>query len=158
MGVPNKGGKFYICTTPQPANLNLAAFEALTFVEVANVVSVPDMGSNVNIVSQSFLANGPIQKYHGDEDAGGGDLEVGYLPADTGQIALNAAALTRNTNYAFKYELADAPSALYTNTIRYQRGIISGPVNTGGASEDFPNRVYAIGFNQRQVEAPPELI
>lgn len=149
--------KFYICATPQNSDLNQGAYEALVFVEIGSIVTLPDMGSTANIVSQDYVNTDVSQKRKGFQNAGESELVIGRDHEDAGQDALRVAAATRY-NYAFKLESADAPSSSFTNTIRYSRGVISGPMLTGGGGEDFDNETYQIAFNQLPVIVDPEAI
>lgn len=153
----NAGGKFFICSTPQPTNLTQSQFEALVWIEVRNVGSLPESGSNTNVVSYDTIDTDVTQKGHGITNAGDGTLELARLADDPGQVALRAAALTK-FNYAFKRELTDAPDEETTNTVFYNRGIITGPLHNGGRNEDFILETFNLGFNQREIVVNPEPI
>ena len=59
------------------------------------------------------------------------------------------AAVANMNNYAFKYELANS---LGTNgTIRYNRGVVTGPTHSNGGNEDFDLENYELGLNQEQI-------
>lgn len=152
-----KDGTLYICETPQNSDLNESAFEALTWVEIDKIVTLPDMGRTDNIVSQDYVNTTVSQFQKGFANAGQSELVIGRDHEDAGQDALRVAAATRY-NYAFKLESSDAPSSAYTNTIRYSRGVISGPMLSGGGGEDFDNETYNIAFNQVPVIVDPEAI
>lgn len=152
-----QGSKLYVCATPQPENLDQAGFEALTWVLVGNVVELPGIGVTDNIVSQDYIGTDTSQKRKGFRSVEDGTIIVGRDYEDDGQIALRNAAGTRY-NYAFKLESSDSPSALYTNTIRYSRGVVSGPNFVGGGGEEFDNEEFTIGFNQIPITVDPELI
>lgn len=152
-----KDGKLYICETAQGTDLLQAGFEALTWVEIGNVVTLPDFGITDNIVTQDYINTGVSQKQKGFRNASDTEIVVGFDPNDTGQDALRDAAATR-LNYAFKLEASDAPDASTTNTIRYSRGVVGGPNFTGGGGEDFDNETYQLGLNQAPVIVKPEAI
>jgi hypothetical protein len=152
-GVINKGRKFYVCETEQPSDLTKTGFEALTWVEVKYVVSIGETGSAVNVVSQDYHGTEVTQKRAGINNAGDPTVEVGYAPTDLGQIALNSVA-NDGAYYAFKMEMNDNPNGT-TNTIKYNRGLVLGPVHSNGGVEDFDNRVYTLGLVQLQLEVAP---
>lgn len=152
-GVINKGRKFYVCETEQADDLNQTEFEALTWVEVGFVVSIGETGSNVNVVSQDYHGTTTTQKRAGINNAGDPTVEVGYAPEDLGQIALNGVA-NDGAYYAYKMEMNDNPNGV-TNTIKYNRGLVLGPVHSNGGVEDFDNRVYTLGLVQEQIEVAP---
>src|SRR5690606_27926337 len=90
----------------------------------------------------------------GISNAGDPPIEVARNPTDLGQIALRAAAATK-FNYAFKIEDNDAPSSSYTNSIYYNRGVVTGPTRPNGRNEDFILEVFTLGLNQREIVVDP---
>lgn len=153
-----KDSKLYVCETPQSSDLDQAGYEALTWVEVGNVVTLPDFGITDNIVTQDYIATDVSQKQKGFRNGAETEIVVGFDPDDAGQDALRAAAATR-TNYALKLESSDSPNAATTtNTIRYSRGVIGGPAFAGGGGEDFDNETYQVGLNQAPIIVKPEVI
>lgn len=157
MAFTNAGGKFYICATPQAADLDAAGFAGLTWVQVGKVGSMPEMGVEENIVSYDTLDQTVTDKDKGIANAGDRTIEVAYVATDTGQIAMRTAALT-GYKYAFKRELTDAPDTDTTNTIMYSRGLLAGPLRSGGRNEDFVVDTYQIGFVQKPVTVGPTAI
>lgn len=149
-----KGRKLYICATPQPNDLNQAAFEALTWVEVKHVGSIGELGTSTNMVSYDELATEVTQKQKGISNAGDPQIDLARDPNDPGQILLRTAGATK-FNYAFKMEDADAPTTGSSNTIYYNRGVVSGPTRPGGRNQDFILERYTLGLNQPEVVVNP---
>lgn len=162
MAQTNRGRKVYIAvtapggTTPLacPSQLNQGQYEALDWTEVGNVGSVGESGMNENIVSYDELSTDVTQKQKGIANAGDPVIECARNPTDDGQIAMRAAAATRMI-YAFKFEDADAPSAGYTNTVYYNRGVVAGPTRPNGRNEDFILENYTLGLVQREIVVNP---
>lgn len=152
-----KGSKLYICATAQAADLNQAGYEALTWVEIGNVVTFPDFGVTDNIVSQNYIGSTVTQKQKGYRTASDTEIVVGRDYENAGQDALRTAAGT-SLNYAFKMESSDSPSASLTNTIRYSRGVVGGPNFTGGEGEAFDNETFQLGLNQAPIVVDPEAV
>lgn len=148
------GSKFYVCAAPQSLPISQAAFEALTWVEVANVGNVGDFGTDENVVSYPTLGTTTQKKSKGIGNAGDPEIEVARIYDDPGQIIMRAAAATRLT-YAFKHELADSPNGILPNTKIYTAGIVTGPRRPGGGNEDFVREVYALGLTQREIVVNP---
>ncbi|PCI03446.1 MAG: hypothetical protein COB78_10840 [Hyphomicrobiales bacterium] len=146
---------FSICVTPQPADLNKAGFEALTFVSVSNVGNLGETGKSENILTYNTLDTAVAQKAKGVADAGNPTVECARLFSDPGQVALNAAAAT-NLQYAFKIERNDSPDGILTNTIIYNRGLVTGPTRPNGGNEDFDLEVFTLALNQLEVVVDPE--
>ena len=153
----NSGAKLYIAVDgtgdalPQNTDLNLAAYQALTWLEISNVGSFGETGTNTNVVSYDTLDTEVTKKGKGISNAGDAELELARDPADLGQIELRAAALTRD-NYAFKYEQDDQITPTTGNgTTYYNRGLVAGPRHPNGRNEDFVLEVYTLGMNQKEI-------
>lgn len=155
----NAGRKLYICTTPQPAALTESQFAALTWVLVGGVGSVGETGSKTNILSYDTWDDDVVRKAKGMTDAGSPEIEVARDSEDAGQNALRAAALT-NLNYAIRVDGNDKPNTNVGSkpTVRYNRGLISGPTQPNGRNEDFDLEVFMLGLQQRQITVPPVLV
>jgi len=162
MANTNAGRKFYIaCTTaggstpdPQPSDLTQMQYEALLWTEVKNVGSIGETGTNTNIVSYDELSTEVTQKQKGISNAGDPVIECARNPTDPGQIAMRAAAATKHY-YAFKVEDADAPDEETSNTIYYNRGLVTGPVRPGGRNEDFILENFSLGLVQKEIVVDP---
>lgn len=154
MANTNKGRKFFLCVTPQPADLTQNQYEALTYIEVSNVGAVGETGTNTNIVSYDELATEVTQKQKGISNAGDPDVECARNPTDPGQIAMRAAAATK-FYYATKTEDADAPDASHTNSVYYNRGLVTGPKRPNGRNEDFILEVFTLGLVQKEIVVNP---
>lgn len=157
MANTQKDVEFYICTTPQPEDLDRAGFEALTYVRVGQVGAKGETGMQTNVVSYDTLDTKVTQKAKGISNAGDPTIEVARLYNDLGQIALRAAAKT-NFNYAFRTVRNDAPDAETTNTVIYERGLVMGPTRPNGRNEDFDLEVFTLGLQQEEVVVDPEPI
>lgn len=152
----NAGSKFFISTTPAPANLTAETFGALTFTEVKGVGSVGETGVNTNILTYDTWDTEVAQKAKGISDAGSPVIEVARDPTDAGQIAMRTAA-AGNLNYAFKIEKNDKPStnANATGTIIYNRGLVAGPLRPNGRNEDFDLLRFTLALQQKEIEVAP---
>lgn len=155
MAYSNAGGKFLVCPVPVPNNLTLAEYQALPFIEVIGVGSLPESGTTENVISYDTVDQDVTDKAKGIANAGDGTLEVAYNATDPGQVALRAMAQTK-FKYATARILTDAPDALQTNTILYNRGVVGGPTMAGGRNEDFIVETYQFGYGpQREIKVPP---
>lgn len=149
----NAGSKLYICTTPQPTDLDATAYAALTWVQVKGVGSVGETGNSQNIVNYDTWDTTVEQKGKGIINAGDPKIEVARDVADAGQTALRAAAQT-NYNYAFRIERNDKPNSNVGSkpTYLYNRGLVCGPVTPNGRNEDFDLQIFTLALNQTQIE------
>lgn len=149
------GAKFYIAVDdvtgdalPQNADLDAAGYAALTWLQVKKVGNMGETGTSTNIVTYDTLDTDVSDKDKGISNAGDPAVEVGRLGTDPGQIQMRVAAEMPD-KFAFKYELNDS---LGTNgTIRYNRGIVTGPTTPQGANEDYDLEVYTLGLVQKQI-------
>jgi hypothetical protein len=145
------GAKLYICSTAQNSDLNKAAFEALTYVQIKGVGSHGETGTNTNVVSYDTWDTEFVQKAKGTSNAGDPEVELARIPADAGQVILRTAGDHFNkNNYAFKIELNDAPSGGTPTTI-FNRGMVAGPRIPFGRNEDFITEVYTLALQQQQI-------
>lgn len=134
--------KFAISTTTVNTDQDQSAFEALTYTEVAPVGSVGEYGVDTNMINYDTWNALVTQKAKGITNAGDVAVEVARDDADAGQIAMDTAgAANVFDNYAFKVTLQDG-------AVQYLRGLVAGPVYSGGRNEDFDLKNYMIGLNQ----------
>lgn len=150
----NAGSKVYVCADPQPADLDQAAYEALTWVEVSNVGNFGETGSNTNILTYDEWGTDVIQKSKGITDAGSPTIECSRNATDPGQVIMNAIART-NFNYAIKVQHNDAETVGGTGSTFYHRGLVTGPTRPQGRNEDFILEVFTFAINQREVKVDP---
>lgn len=152
----NAGSKLYVCATPQQADLDQAGYEALDWVEVANVGSHGEVGPSTNILTYDTWNTSVIQKAKGMTDAGSPEIEVARDPTDEGQGILRDAART-NLNYAFKIVRNDKPNTAPTATATtiYNRGLVAGPRRPMGRNEDFDLEIFTLGLQQLEIVVDP---
>lgn len=145
----NAASKLFVCATPQNADINQAAYEALDWVEITAVGSVGETGLQTNILNYDTWGTAVIQKAKGMTDAGSPEVEVARIPDDPGQTILELGGAVGNVNnYAFKELRNDG-------TVRYNRGLITGPRWPGGRNEDFDLQVFTLGFQQEPIVVNP---
>lgn len=154
MANTNAGRKFYICSTPQNADLDAAAFAALAWILVGKVGSAGQTGLNTNILTYNTWDTDVAQKSKGVSDAGSPDIEVARVPTDAGQVAMRAAAAT-NLNYAFRMVTNDPATDGGTGTTIYNRGIVTGPKRPNGKVEDFDLEIFTLGLQQKEIVVDP---
>lgn len=126
--ITNIGTKFSV-VAGVPATENIAGYAALTWVKVAKVTSVPEMGGSASLLTQPILETGVVLKAHGEINYGGGTLLCSPSPLDPGQVVLTSAAANQTT-LSFKVERPNG-------RIEYTQGIVMGAVTpeaTSGAT------------------------
>jgi len=146
------GGKLYVCATAQNTDLDEAAFEALTWVQVKGVGSHGETGTNTNIINYDTWDTEFVQKSKGTSNAGDPEVELARIPADAGQVILRTAGDHFNkNNYAFKIVRNDIPVGGTVATTIYNRGLVTGPRTQHGRNEDFDLEVYTFALQQQQI-------
>lgn len=147
----NQGGKFYVCATAQETDLNQAAFELLTWVEVENIVTLPELSVTENIIESPYVDSDMVNARKGSKTGNESGIELGFDYAATGQAAMLVAANTK-FKYAVKRELADMPSGGSTNTITYTRVLITLPTRSGGGVDDMVNDTFTMKVQQVPIQ------
>lgn len=155
-GQTNIGGIFSVAVesaggTPDPnnADLNLAAFQALTYAAVPNMGTHGDTGVDQNIVNFDTWDR-LSQKQKGM--AIGKDVEVAFLDAAAGvSVGLDAlkeaADIVETDDFAFFILWPDLSE-------EYYRGVVAAPSYGKGGGEDFKIVTFTIGINQESVFGP----
>lgn len=126
---------------------SLAEFQAMSnWIEVKNIESVGEFGDQSNDVTFAALGDARTQHAKGARDAGQMTITVAHDPTDPGQAAMEAAEQT-NFNYAFKVILPDAPTATYSDTTQYFRGLIQSRRKNVGTNDNVIRNTYNVGVN-----------
>lgn len=142
-----KGGKVFISSTNQGADLLQAGFEALTWLEAGPVVSQPGLGSDYNPVEQTYLS-GLTQTRNGAGKVKGGDLVCGNIPDNPGQVILKAMAGTVfERAYKATRPTTNSAGSFVTETV-YSRAVVLSVGDEGGGVDDINTAKYTIAFNQ----------
>lgn len=152
----NSGGKLYIgvdgSTQAKPENtdLNSAGYAALTWLEIKQVGSIGETGSNVNVLTFDTWDTTVVQKAAGQVNAGDPEIELGRSATDAGQVEIRRAGLAANrvNSYAFKILHLDG-------TIKYNRAIVLGPRHPNGRNEDFVLEIFTLACNQEEIIVEP---
>jgi hypothetical protein len=133
----------------------ITAFKALTWVEIGEVEDGGELGDESNDVTFQSLSDSRVRHLKGARDAGTLALVVGDDPLDLGQIALRAAEQTKFL-YNFKIEYEDAPSADYSNSVDYFRGLVMSFRKNVGEGDNVMRRTANIGINTVILTEDPE--
>lgn len=85
-------------------------YEALTFTDCGEVVSIGEFGREYTVVRVNNLASGATRKFKGSYDQGTIQLDLLFDSADAGQTLLEAASVS-TAKYAFKVGLPGTGAA-----------------------------------------------
>ena len=102
-----------------PATFDDVGYEALTFVEVGEVIDLPEYGPNVQVVESNPLATGVTEKFKGFINYGSQSMGLEFDAEDAGQIILAAGVegATKNQQHAVKIEYQDGSIDFYSARI-----------------------------------------
>lgn len=155
----NLGSKLYICATAQASTLTEAQFEALTWVEIDDIVTFPSISEEVSMPTQTYVNRNRAVFQKGVYTGIATEVVVGYDYTDAGQDALYTASQASG-KYAFKYVGVDTPnSGTTTNTTAYFRALVGPRAYAGGGAEDFVNHTYSLQItDQAPIWVEPEAI
>lgn len=137
------GTRFFIGAAVTAAQSDsLAEFQAMTgWTEVGLVESLGAFGDKANLVTFAAIGDARVRKSKGARDAGDLAVIVAHDPADTGQIAMEAAEATSG-GYAFKVVLPDAGA-----TIKYFQGLVNSQPLEVGANDHVVRKTYQVAIN-----------
>lgn len=130
-----KGTKFYLCETLPvlvgEAVADLAAYDALTWVEVGMVESIGEFGPEGQIGSYTPLGTGIACKFRGTTDNGELSLSIAKTTTDTGLTTLIARQGNAN-EAAFKVELSEVGTTTEGHLVpaKHQRYVFLGLVKS----------------------------
>ena len=144
--------KFYVGPSSN-ADLILAGFEALTFVEVGEVEDLGEWGAEGKEVTFVGLADGYTRRLKGSVDSGSVELICARDALDAGQSAMRAAAESWDA-FTFKVVLNDAPTDEGTPTTFFFRGPVLSAKNSFGTADDVTKTTFTIGITGQILEVP----
>lgn len=138
--------KIYISDGPATA----ADFEALTYIEIGEVVSIGEFGSEFSAVSFTALNDRLVRKFKGSEDPGTIAIEMGRDATDNGQAALRT-ALGSDQDYAFHIVMNDAPVGGTPSEFYARAKVMSYRINIGN-SDSITGATADLGVTTRFIE------
>lgn len=138
----NSGYKLFISSTPQRKDRTLEQFEAMTWVQVNGIGSHGETGTSTNILTYDTWSDDVTRKSKGLSNAGDPVVEVARRAGDAGQTVLREAAEDR-FNWGFKIEGG--------GRLRYNLGMVAGPMEPNGRNEDFDLETYTLALQQTEI-------
>ena len=102
-----------------PATFDEAGYAALVFVEVGEVIDLPEYGPNVQVVESNPLATGITEKFKGFINYGSQSMGLEFDSEDAGQqiLADGVEGATKNQQHAVKIEYQDGSIDYYSARI-----------------------------------------
>lgn len=138
-GVATFTDTIYAISAGLPATYDVAGYgaTAMTYTTISKVQSFMAYGSKRN-VNKFNPINGAVEKVKGTADYGDGDLVVGDMPADAGQMLLKAADISPN-HYSIKITYSDGE-------IHYLDVIVAGWMMSAAKEGDVMTRTATLGI------------
>jgi hypothetical protein len=145
--ITGSGAKIYIGpAVTEAAADTLAEFEALSYQEIGQVISIGAFGDAANDVSVSILGDARVRHAKGARDAGSMTVTVAHDPLDVGQGATEDAERT-NDEYAVKVLWPDAPTGAYSDTLKYFRALVKTQRSSDITNDGVLQKTYEFGIN-----------
>lgn len=130
MAVMTSTGIVLSVVADTPESNDKAGYEALSYVAVGEITTVPEFGPNVQVVTHEPLATGVTEKFKGFINYGSLALSAALDTSDAGQIIMSAAVTG-----ATKFERHSFKLAYQDGSTRYWQGkVFSYTENPGGAN------------------------
>jgi len=134
----------YAISASLPATYDAAGYgsTAITYTTIGKVQSFPEFGSTSN-VNEFVPITGAVEYYKGARRYGSGDMVVGDVPADAGQVILKAAEASQ-AHYSMKITYPD-------NEIHYLDVIVSSWKLSGASEGTAMTRVATLSMSKNPV-------
>jgi len=102
-----------------PATFTAADYALLAFVEVGEVIDLPEYGPNVQVVESNPLATGITEKFKGFINFGSQSMGLEFDSEDAGQLVLadGVEGSTKNQQHSVKIEYQDGSIDYYSARI-----------------------------------------
>ena len=118
-----------------PATEDQAGYAALSFTEVGEITTIPEIGRVYDLITHTPVAERKTFKLKGNYNDGAMALAMGRATDDAGQ-AIMKTAVDSDDPVAFKIAYNDTPSGGSTPTIQYFSGLVmSYTTNTGDGNQ-----------------------
>jgi len=138
-GIATFTDTIYAISAALPATYDAAGYgsTAMAYTTIAKVQSFMAYGSKRAVNKFSPIA-GAVEKVKGQADYGDGDLVVGDMPNDAGQILLKAADVSPN-HYSLKITYSDGE-------VHYLDVIVAGWMMSAAKEGDVMTRTATLGI------------
>lgn len=134
----------YAISASLPATYDAAGYgsTAITYTTIGKVQSFPEFGAQAN-VNEFVPITGAVEYYKGARRYGSGDMVVGDVPANAGQVILKAAEASQN-HYSMKITYPDGE-------IHYVDVIVSSWKLSGASEGTAMTRVATLSLSKDPV-------
>jgi hypothetical protein len=154
--VTSAKAKLYVAGVHLTATNTLAEYDALTWVEVGDVVGYGEFGASYEEIVHQPINDGNTYRFKGTRNDGSLALTLGRAPADAGQ-ALLITALDDYDDWDFQVQLNDKPNELTgaKGTRMFFPGKVMSYTTNIPSSNSIVGSSCNIGINGAIVEGEP---
>jgi len=147
MAVQTSTGLILSVSAALPATEDKVGYDALTWTEVGEIVSIGEYGPSQEEVNHTPLKTGLVEKYKGATDNGSLAIEMGKDATDAGQLLLDAGA-----NGAAKFTVHSIKIEYPQGDIDAFQGLIFGFNKNPGAINSIVSASTNIGINSNIID------
>ncbi len=147
--VKTASGSVFSVSIATPATFDQAGYEALSYTEVANVISGSKLGGTINSTTFEPLSKKITQNILGNKTIDPLTLQLAYTSADAGQVLLNSMVTVGNASYkacvTVKFELP-------TGEVFYNHGFCSEYAPNVAGANDIVDAAATLLLNEEYLE------
>lgn len=144
MTVKTSTGTLFGVVKAIPATHDAAGFGALTFINVAEVTDIPELGPAVTVITHEPLATGVTEKHKGFINYGSNSLGLGHDATDAGQLILSEGVDGSGQNNEHSFAITDQDGV-----IDYFTGKIFSYTKNRGAANSIVASTVLIEVNTK---------
>ena len=133
-----------------PATFDAVGYAALTFVEVGELIDLPEYGPTVTVVESNPLKTGITQKYAGFTNYGSVSLGLEWDPSDAGQVILAAAINPGGAFVPHSFEITYPDG-----TIEYFHGGVFSYTRAPGSANSMVGSTATVEINSEVIRVAP---
>lgn len=130
----------------------LAAYQALTWVEIGKVYDLGEFGDVQEAIENKTIGESRLTRLKGSTDGGTIDLIVNRDPVDAGQLALSVASKL-DFDHNFKMILPDKLAPAGKGTEFYLRAAVLGGRVSFGEADNVVRTTWSLAVNSDRLEA-----
>jgi hypothetical protein len=119
MAVELSKGTTISLVSGEPATYDLSGFSALTYIEVGEVLSIPEFGGSANVTTRTPIGTGIVDKRAGSIDYGSSQISLTKDYTDVGQAAVKSGfdGANKGNVHSFKIYNADIGTIYFTGLV-----------------------------------------
>ena len=136
----------------EPATLDAAGFEAMSYTEIGQLTNVPEFGPTISVVESTPLKTAIVEKFVGSVNYGSQTLEADFDDEDAGQDLVTDAVTVGSASFGkqFSIELTYASGAK-----RYYLGRFFSATENPGTVDSMVGLSMNLEINSQVLKVAP---